>query len=79
MPYPAEKLSHDDYKILDYINKFDVVTKEQLEGKFKNKKIGLDFRLSLLYQADTGRYGTIYPNSNYISQKFTYRTYRACR
>lgn len=69
MPTSIEKLTSKDYELLFYINKFDSVSKEQINEHLKNKIDSIDYRLAQL--SDVSYQGNVPINdSGYIREEF---------
>lgn len=75
MVTPQNSLTNDEYALLNYINKFDSVSKKQMLNHFNGKINALEYRLSLLAEPEYENLaGFHFPieNSNYIIEEFEY-------
>lgn len=73
MSVPVEELTKNDYKVLEYINRFTSVHKNDIEKHFNNRIVSLDYILSKLSKVDYKLNGDVpFPiaNSNYIEEEF---------
>lgn len=52
MSVPVEELTKNDYKVLEYINRFTSVHKNDIEKHFNNRIVSLDYILSKLSKVD---------------------------
>ena len=69
MSVPVEELTKNDYKVLEYINRFTSVHKNDIEKHLNNSITSLDYVLSKLSKVDYKLNGDVpFPiaNSNYI-------------
>ena len=73
MSVPVEELTKNDYKVLEYINRFTSVHKNDIEKHLNNSITSLDYVLSKLSKVDYKLNGDVpFPiaNSNYIEEEF---------
>lgn len=69
MTIPIDELTPKDYELLSYINRFDSVSKLQINDHFKNKIDSIDYRLSRLSKASYK--GVMFiNNSSYIVAEY---------
>ena len=70
MPTPVENLSIQDYKLIEYINRFQSVSKEIIEKTFEGRIESIELRLSMLSQPSyaNSRFNVEY--SGYIVEEF---------
>lgn len=73
MTTPIENLTPKDYELLSYINKFDSISKSQINNHFKNKIDSIDYRLTQLKNMS---YSGSMPieNSSYIEEEYNHIT-----
>ncbi len=67
---PIEELTESDYLLLDYINKSEAISSEQIKSHFQNKKIdSIDLTLSELTACNWSSTGTHITSKGYLIQE----------